>query len=149
MVEFDKEKAKKVLIEPFKKQGSKFIEENGGLQYPRLFFNKLSKSETQERLSLMTYFYVLFDTQKQSRYHYRNMLKLYHKDKDFFTLDNILQRTPEQAKTFVTNNLGTMAKKGVYFLDGYKIIKNEYNSNIMNLLDLDVSVTQKRIQSMP
>ncbi|MBN1175423.1 hypothetical protein JXA48_02145 [Candidatus Woesearchaeota archaeon] len=148
-VTFDREQAKKVLIKPFKEKGRTFIEENGDLQYPRLFFNKLSKSETQERLTLLTYFYVLFDTQKQSRYHYRDMLKLYVADNNFLTLENILKRNHEQAKKFVTNNLGTMAKKGVYLIDGYTRIKTEYDSNIMNLVDKDVAITQKRIEAMP
>lgn len=149
MVTFDREQAKKVLIRPFKEKGQAFIEDNGDLQYPRLFFNKLPKSESQERLALLTYFYVLFDTQKQSRYHYRDMLKLYNANKDFFTLENILKRNYDQAKKFVTNNLGTMAKKGIYLIDGYTKIKNEYESDIMNLVDKDVAITQKRIESMP
>ncbi len=142
---FDKERAVKTLIEPFKKQGKKFNEQFSHLAYQQDLLVPLKEIETPKRLALLAFLAVLFDTQKESKKHYKEVLALYKKDKIFFTLESILSLSKKEAAIFARQSMHSMAKKGDYLQTSYELIKSKYGGDIYNVLDKDIVTTQKRL----
>ena len=89
-MELDKQRAKEVLITPFKEHGATFLEQFSRLAYQKDLLDPVKDSETQERLALLSFMAVLYDSQKESRVHYKEVLALYRENPDFFTLEKVL-----------------------------------------------------------
>ncbi|MCF7799126.1 hypothetical protein K9M74_04440 [Candidatus Woesearchaeota archaeon] len=144
-MELDKERAKDVLIKPFKEQGMLFLEQFSRLAYQKDLLDPLKEHETPERLALLSFLAVLYDSQKESRKHYKEVLELYRANPDFFTLENILAMNSEEAGFFARSDMLSMAKKGDYMQTSYRKIQDEYGGQMLNVLDEDIVETQKRL----
>jgi len=144
-LELDKQRAIEALITPFKEKGQEFIQTFSRFAYQKDLLNPIKDIETQERLALLSFMTVLFDSQKESKVHYKEVLELYKKDSNFFTLDNVLAMSEAEAAYFARKSMRSMAKKGNYLQTSYQHLKNVYDGSMLNVLDNDIIVTQKRL----
>ncbi|NQU98189.1 hypothetical protein HQ533_01875 [Candidatus Woesearchaeota archaeon] len=149
MVQFNKERAVEVLIKPFKEKGEEILEKFNYMFYQKDLFKVVPESETLERKALLAFFAVLFDSQKESINHYKQVAKLYTFDKDFFTVDRILNLTSTEVKMFSKRQMHSMDKKAAYLTASYQKIKNEYGGLALNILSHDITETHDRLLEFP